>query len=52
MLERLIGGGWGGAGGHRMERHLYEHFPLPGLSDFLHDVSITLALLLNAKIIG
>ena len=25
-----------------MERHLYEHFPLPGLSGFLHDVSITL----------
>ena len=29
-------------GGHRMERHLHEHFPLPGLSGFLHDVSITL----------
>ena len=25
-----------------MQRHLYEHFPLPGHSGFLHDVSITL----------
>ena len=25
-----------------MQRHLYEHFTLPGHSGFLHDVSITL----------
>ena len=25
-----------------MQRHLYEHFTLPGRSSFLHDVSITL----------
>ena len=25
-----------------MQRHLYEHFNLPGLSGFLNDVSVTL----------
>ena len=25
-----------------MEKHLYEHFTLPGHSGFLHDVSVTL----------
>ena len=25
-----------------MQRHLYEHFTLPGHSGFLHDVSIAL----------
>ena len=29
-------------GEHCMQRHLYEHFTLPGHSGFLHDVSITL----------
>ena len=29
-------------GGHGMQRHLYEHFNLPGLSGFLNDVSVTL----------
>ena len=28
--------------GHGMQRHLYEHFNLPGLSGFLNDVSVTL----------
>ena len=27
---------------HCEERHLYEHFTLPGHAGFLHDVSITL----------
>ena len=45
-------------GEHCMQRHLYEHFTLRGLSGFLHDVPITLidkmtlVALLNAKIIG
>ena len=25
-----------------MQKHLYEHFTLPGHSGFLHDVSVTL----------
>ena len=29
-------------GEHCMQRHLHEHFTLPGTSGFLHDVSITL----------
>ena len=29
-------------GEHRMQRHLYEHFNLPGYSGFLNDVSVTL----------
>ena len=29
-------------GEHCIQRHLYEHFTLPGHSSFLHDVSITL----------
>ena len=29
-------------GEHCMQRHLYEHFTLPGHSGFPHDVSITM----------
>ena len=29
-------------GEHCMQKHLYEHFTLPGHSGFLHDVSVTL----------